>query len=143
MPVRAWNLILLAALSSNSTAAAAILFDYFHGFALVYHRSLRAYQQVNYDNSQDVAHADISRAYTAIKLWMLLCRKATAIQQVSVAQNNVNALDKESALARMIWNELWPPFEMVLTAIENDPQPENHLVRIRRFSTGHPHLTCS
>ncbi|THH33844.1 hypothetical protein EUX98_g253 [Antrodiella citrinella] len=127
MPVRAWNLVLLAALSSNSTAAAAILFDHFQGFAFVYYRSLAVYQNFNYDGSQEVVHAEISRAYASIKLWLLLCRKATAIQEVSVLQTSVNAPDKEGALTRRIWNELWPPFESVLVAIESDPQAESYL----------------
>jgi len=135
MPVRAWILVLLAALSSNSTAAAAILFDHFQSFAFVYYRVLAVYQNFNYDGSQEVVHAEISRAYASIKLWLLLCRKATAIQEISVLQTSVNALDKEGALTRRIWNELWPPFESVLVAIESDPQAESHLALISTIST--------
>lgn len=130
MPLRAWNLILLAALSSNTTAAAATLFSYFHGFAFVYHRTLRTYQNFLNDGSQEVAHADISRAYASIKLWLLLCRKATAIQEVNVVQAKTGLQDKESPLVKMVWNEVWPPFEAVLTALENDPQADSHLASV-------------
>ena len=128
MPVRAWNLVLLAALSSNSTAAAATLFDYFQGFVYVYQRTLSVHQHSNCEGLQDVVHADVSRAYASIKLWMLLGRKASAIQEVSILPGNVVAQDRESTLNRKIWNELWPPFEAVLTTIENDAQAESHLV---------------
>ncbi|TCD71881.1 hypothetical protein EIP91_000013 [Steccherinum ochraceum] len=135
MPVRAWNLVLLAALSSNSTAAAAILFDYFQGFAYVYYRTLSVYQHFNYDTSQEIAHASISRAYASIRLWMLLCRKATAIQEVSVAQDGISAVDRETTLTRKVWNELWPPFEAALLAIEADPSAEMHLALISTLSS--------
>ncbi|KAH8106968.1 hypothetical protein BXZ70DRAFT_1003857 [Cristinia sonorae] len=136
MPLRAWNFLLLAALSSNSTAAAAALFDHFHNFTFVYYRALNAYQHFDIDGPQQVGHADIDRAYASIKLWLLLCRKAIAIQELSLVQEDGVVLqDKDGSLTRKIWNELWPPFESVLTALENDPYPESRLALVATVSS--------
>ena len=49
-------------------------------------------------------------------LWLLLARKAASGLS---DQNASSALqDGEGLAAKMVWNELWPPFEVVITALE-------------------------
>ncbi|TFK89146.1 hypothetical protein K466DRAFT_545801 [Polyporus arcularius HHB13444] len=128
MAVRGWNNLALAALSRPSGTSAAMLFEHFSTFSLAYNLSISQYQSVQMlDNSeaQDRAHADISYAYAAIKLWLLLARKA------SIGHSGVDATgalqDAEGIAAKMVWNELWPPFEAVITAFEMDAHGGNVL----------------
>lgn len=67
---------------------------------------------------QDHAHADISTAYASIKLWLLLARKA-ACEHPGVDASGA-LVDGEGVAAKMVWNELWPPFETVITVFEGD-----------------------
>ena len=69
-------------------------------------------------DAQDRAHADISTAYTSIKLWLLLARKAASGHPSEDATGAL--LDGEGLAAKMVWNELWPPFETVIAAFEGD-----------------------
>ncbi|KAI0797914.1 hypothetical protein C8Q75DRAFT_845203 [Abortiporus biennis] len=121
--VRAWNIIMLAALSSPSNKAAKILFNHFHAFSLSYSKSLSSYQ-LSECESQDLVHADISRAYASIKLWLLLSRKAAMHNPFDDVQQTSSYSD-ESSTSRRVWNELWPPFETVVISLEMDAQVGN------------------
>ncbi|KAH9946036.1 uncharacterized protein BXZ73DRAFT_86240 [Epithele typhae] len=121
MTVRVWNIFALAALSRPTGQAAALLFEHFMVFSLVYNTSLAPYHNSSwpgYDtpDGQDRAHADVSYAYAAIKLWLLLARKAASIRVMQ---------DGEGLAAGIVWNELWPPFEIVLSTFEVDAQSGN------------------
>lgn len=68
-------------------------------------------------NSQDSGAADINRAYVAIKLWLLV------IQTADVAQGDTSDMETDFGngsdnFAKLIWNELWPPFERIVTLFE-------------------------
>ena len=119
--VRVWNVLALAALSLTSGSSAALLFEHFSIFTLAYCTSLQPYQTVltlDSSDAQDHAHADISTAYAAIKLWLLLARKAASEHQGVDASGALQ--DGEGMAAKMVWNELWPPFETIITAFEGD-----------------------
>ncbi|KAI0079929.1 hypothetical protein K474DRAFT_1638767 [Panus rudis PR-1116 ss-1] len=124
MSVRAWNFLMLAALSNTSTVAAKMLFDYFHIFCFSYYRILSAHQHVQYA-TQDLAHVDISRAYASIKLWLLLCRKLSIGDHAALERTREGRNDRETTRIRMVWNELWPPFKSVVLSVENDIQTGN------------------
>lgn len=131
MAVRAWNLVVLAALTSTSTRSARILLDYFQSFSFSYCQRLAAYQQSEY-GSQDVAHMDISRAYASIKLWLLLTQKVSNGSEENLKQQKSS---DEGDSSRKVWNELWPPFESVVVAVEAETQNGNFSVRGNLEST--------
>ncbi|EMD38403.1 hypothetical protein CERSUDRAFT_113558 [Gelatoporia subvermispora B] len=124
--VRAWNLLVLAALSSQTMAPTALLFDQFPAFSFAYSVSLQPYQdplQVTNIETQDLAHADISRAYAALKLWILLAHKIATGQQGVRTDGPDNPIQNtELRTAQMIWNELWPPFDSAISTFELDAQ---------------------
>ncbi|KAI0324520.1 hypothetical protein GY45DRAFT_1288775 [Cubamyces sp. BRFM 1775] len=121
MTVRAWDILLIGALSRPSGAAATTLLKHFTAFTLAYSTSLNTYHtpsMLDSPDAQDRAHADISYAYASIKLWLLLARKAAAEQPAVSASGGLQ--DFEGYTVKMIWNELWPPFESVIEAFEMD-----------------------
>ena len=126
MAVRAWNLVVLAALAEKTNRPARILLDYFQPFSQAYSASLSAYQYSEYA-SQDVAHVDISRAYASIKLWLLLSQKAAMVSEDDTI--NAQIQRDEGDCSKMVWNDLWPPFESVVVAVETDAQ--NGLISVR------------
>ena len=79
-------------------------------------------------DAQDRAHADISYAYASIKLWLLLARKTAAEQPVVGASGDLQ--DFEGFTAKMVWNELWPPFESVIEAFEMDARAGSNSVSV-------------
>ncbi len=95
-------------------------------FSLAYSLSLNQYPNVQgLDNAdaQDHAHADISYAYASIKLWLLLARKAASDHPGVDATGALQ--DGEGLAAKMVWNELWPPFETVIAAFEIEARAGN------------------
>ncbi|CDO71214.1 hypothetical protein BN946_scf184863.g9 [Trametes cinnabarina] len=128
MTVRVWNILLIGALPRTSTMTATLLFQHFPFFTLAYSTSLSPYGTPSGSDgpdAQDRAHADISYAYASIKLWLLLARKIAG-EQSSVAPSGA-LQDNEGAAAKMIWNELWPPFENVVNAFEADVRAGKNL----------------
>ena len=128
MTVRVWNILALAALSRPTAASAALLFEHFATFSLAYNTALAPYHRAQLDaGAEERAHADVSCAYAALKLWLLLARKAAAL----VAPAGAGGIfeDGEGLAANMVWNELWPPFEVVLSAFEAEARGGNVSVR--------------
>lgn len=72
------------------------------------------------------ADVDISRAYVATKLWLLLARQATSSDDDDF--NTGEYVDRESATVTLIWNELWPPMESVVSNLEQEGAAPNILV---------------
>ena len=99
---------------------------HFQSFAFTFQMSLRHCLQPG-ANPHDSAVADINRAYVAIKLWLLLVQASDPV--------TVNAKDMEGwefdfekgsdKSAKMIWNELWPAFETIVTTFEAEALNEN------------------
>lgn len=65
--------------------------------------------------SQDMGAADLNRAYVSIRLWLLLVHMFETNQAGVVEGGMV----RENS-AKMLWNELWPPFETIVLSLEND-----------------------
>ncbi|KAI0831397.1 hypothetical protein BC628DRAFT_1312212 [Trametes gibbosa] len=127
MTVRVWNTLLIGALSRPSGAAAALMFRHFTSFTLAYNTSLNLYHSpaaIANADAQDRAHGDISYAYASIKLWLLLARKAAA--ETSSTDPSGGLQDGEAIAAKLVWNELWPPFEQVVGAFEADVRAGNN-----------------
>ncbi|KAF8636667.1 hypothetical protein AX17_003473 [Amanita inopinata Kibby_2008] len=96
--IRAWNVVVLAALKQPDTTSAAALLSLLKFFSNIQFGALRAY--IHSDLAYwDPATTNINHAYIAIKLWILVAEKAASGQG-----------EGETAVSR-VWNELWPPFE--------------------------------
>ncbi|KAI0362213.1 hypothetical protein OH77DRAFT_1416438 [Trametes cingulata] len=127
MTVRVWNILLIGALSRPSGMAANLMFQHFTAFMLAYCTSLNLYHSpamLATPEAQDRAHADISYAYASIKLWLLLARKAASESPAIDASGGLQ--DREGMMAKMVWNEVWPPFETVISAFEADVRAGNN-----------------
>ena len=107
MTIYTWDILLIGALSLNTYHTPSIL---------------------DSPDAQDHAHADISYAYASIKLWLLLARKAAAEQPAVSASGGLQ--DFEGYTVKMVWNELWPPFESVIEAFEMDARAGSNSVSV-------------
>lgn len=115
LSVRTWNILAFAALSHPSNAWTSILFAHFPTFSLAYNTSLRSFGKAG-TTLPETAQADINHAYSAIKLWLMLALKKFRLQGVSPGKDKDPTVleDNEDAATRMIWNELWPPFALLV-----------------------------
>jgi hypothetical protein len=116
-------MLVLAALSNPADTWASMLFVHFSIFSTAYYSSLKLYIHAGV-SPPDAAAADISHAYAAIKLWLLLTQKKAIqlngtpkLQSVSSARE-----DSGNIAAFMIWNELWPHFESLVNVFEVEAQ---------------------
>ncbi|KAK7020581.1 hypothetical protein R3P38DRAFT_3272569 [Favolaschia claudopus] len=111
LAVRSWNVIVLAVLldTSSNQQTVSIMFDFLSAFSMTHHAVLRAYTQTAVSMAES-ATSDINHAYIAIKLWLLLAHRKSQTD------------DSGNATALTVWNELWPPFEAVISALEADFQ---------------------
>ncbi|EKM55576.1 uncharacterized protein PHACADRAFT_256290 [Phanerochaete carnosa HHB-10118-sp] len=111
--VRTWNAIVLAGLSVNGSQSPSLLLRYFHAFVLPYYTSLEPLQAISeHQGLGDVESNQISRAYIAIKLWLLVVLRllGSGLGTSSEESTDIASLHQ----CRMVWNELWPPFEAVV-----------------------------
>ncbi|KAF8628329.1 hypothetical protein AX15_003874 [Amanita polypyramis BW_CC] len=109
--IRAWNVMALAALRYSDGKCAATLIPFLDVFSIIQFNALRTYVHSE-STSWDPATANINHAYIAIKLWMLLARRAVA------------DAGGEFVTFAHVWNELWPPFETL--AFNAEKQPDLH-----------------
>ncbi|KAI0703614.1 hypothetical protein BC835DRAFT_1483812 [Cytidiella melzeri] len=109
--IRTWNLILLAAVRQNNSAT-RLLLGHFRSFTRIYNSSL---------NQDEVA---ISKAYIAVKLWIVLARQS-GISEEENFNTTGDSVDVENITTMMIWSELWPPLEAVVTSLEQHGSSSN------------------
>lgn len=107
--VRSWSMLILAVLLNPRDDWPAMLFSQFSSFTQVYVLTLRVYLQSGF-GSPESATTDINHAYVAIKLWLMLAQRVSSFSE-----------DSEVSIFR-VWNELWPPFEDVFSALEIEAQ---------------------
>ena len=105
MVVRAWNVVLIAALMDPTESRIQLIYRQLPTFSLAHTGALRGYFQAG-TSPPDSAIADINHAYISIKLWLLLAQRYTTRGE----ENSVPALS--------VWNELWPPFECLVNMFE-------------------------
>jgi len=119
LTVRTWNILAFAALSHPMDAWASILFAHFSTFSFAYNGSLRAFGNSG-TSPPETAQADINHAFSAIKLWLLLALKRFRLKGVSPSKEKDPTVleDNEDAATRMIWNELWPSFALLVDSFE-------------------------
>jgi len=126
MSIRAWNILAMAALLDPSANWSAMLFAQLHNCSYAHRSALRVHGHSG-TVSEEMSTADINHAYITIKLWMMLAQKVSVDSQAS----NLASL--------AVWNELWPPFESLLSALENEARAGPSLVSGYAV-TGHCHL---
>lgn len=129
LSVRTWNVLAFAALSNPSDAWASTLFAHFSTFSLSYNICLRPFGSPS-SNPPEAAQTDINHAYSAVKLWLLLALKKFRLKGVSVNKEKdpVVLEDNEDAATRLVWNELWPPFALLVNFFEAEPQTSERSV---------------
>jgi hypothetical protein len=71
---------------------------------------------------QELTPADINHPYAGIKLWILLARRVCGRRTTTSAIPSTLQGVSEDSIAKMVWNELWPPFLMIIAAFEEEVQ---------------------
>ncbi|KAF7323012.1 hypothetical protein HMN09_00080900 [Mycena chlorophos] len=104
--IRAWNLMVLVVLLDSSDRHIRPMFDLFQSLANLHHSILRPFAQSSV--GIESATYEINHAYITIRLWLLL------------AQRNAANPEANNATAFMVWNELWPPMEAMVSTLEGD-----------------------
>lgn len=133
-PLRVWNVLVLASLQKPDGTHTFTLWEHFVNFSLAFGQSLGVYQQPQHAAGFDMhapSHSDISSAYAAIKLWLLFARKVAQQglhRSLSEGTRHISK-DEELENSRMVWNELWPPFERLMSIFEADAHAGNPSVR--------------
>lgn len=118
-----WNILVLEALQKPSLkGVTSQVFAHLPAFSAAYHSSLRSHIQT-FGVSQDVFSFDINQAYIAIKLWLLLSSHSSEVKP-SDERTDVSPDDQitEDRNASLVWNELWPAFENLVSL--SDPDAE-------------------
>lgn len=58
----------------------------------------------------DSATAEINHAYLAIKSWLMVAKQSAEVLQLG------------GPAYHSVWNELWPPFEAIISVLETEAQ---------------------
>ncbi|EIN07352.1 hypothetical protein PUNSTDRAFT_144852 [Punctularia strigosozonata HHB-11173 SS5] len=123
LSLRAWNILVLAALNSASDDSPALLLGHFTNFSAAYHVALRPFVQFSSTGSKrELTPADINHAYAGIRLWILLARRVFNKRGLVGALPSIFQGVGEDGVAKMIWNELWPPFCTVIASFDEDAE---------------------
>lgn len=107
MSVRVWNTLALVALMEPSASWPEMIFDQLHSCSYAHRTTLRIHVHPG-TISLEMTMADINHAYITIKLWMMLAQKVSVNSQAS------------DLASFAVWNELWPPFEGLVDALETE-----------------------
>lgn len=99
----------IAALSNESDIWVGILYAQFAAFSNAYFASLRPYIMATAGPSES-AMADVNHAYAAIKLWLM----------IALRFRTSDTRHGDDMATRVVWNELWPPFESLVRVFEAD-----------------------
>ncbi|KAF8522278.1 hypothetical protein BU17DRAFT_44873 [Hysterangium stoloniferum] len=106
--VRVWNLITLAGLETPSPDGAQKLLTLLPNFVAVFASSLRLPLSGVLNDS---AALSVNHAFASVKLWILLARRSCSDMESSIIA--AHPVESDGA-ERLVWNELWPPFERLL-----------------------------
>ncbi|KAG6850997.1 hypothetical protein H0H93_004484 [Arthromyces matolae] len=109
LKMRTWSIFVLAALQEQKESWYNALFAQLPVFSFTYHNLMRACS-TGPANMSESAIVDLNYAYIAIKLWILLSLKVSG---------NGDAMKDLQGFS--VWNELWPPFDGIITQFELDP----------------------
>lgn len=109
-------------LSDSADTHIRVLLPQLNAFTPAYYKCLGTYVLEGTTPSES-AVADVEHAFIALKLWLLL------------AQMPLANPTRESPSVKVIWNELWPPFEALVNLFKADSVPEDLLVSIRYLTS--------
>lgn len=100
----------MAALSSNADSSwATQLFKQLRAFSVVYSNSLWPYMRLT-GPVPDSATPDINHAYIATKLWLMVAKQSEEARRLG------------EPVYSSVWNELWPPFESIVSVLEAEAE---------------------
>lgn len=126
MDLRSWNIVVMAALLEPVYKWETMLLSNLPVFSSIYCGVLRSLGQSD-------AMADINHIFIALKLWVMLTRKAST--------------EKIETMPITVWNELWSPFQAFVDGLELDGQTSVSIARISLYcSSNFPivfHYTCN
>jgi hypothetical protein len=105
--VRVWNLVALGGLKRPTPDASEKLLVLLPHFVVAYVSLLRLPMSGTLNESASVNHG-----FASVKLWMLIARKA--------CMHDASGVPDSDRAERMVWNELWPPFERLLVQSLSD-----------------------
>ena len=111
---RVWNILTVAALMEPSATWSAMLFTQLRNCSHAHRTALRLRGQSG-GMSVEPSTADVNHAYITVKLWVILAQMSVDSQGSSVTPF-------------VVWNELWPPFESLLNALESEARTGLSLV---------------
>lgn len=109
-----------------------LLLQSLHAFSRSYYTSLIPGTPATPDY-QSLNDIDLSRAYIAMKLWLILARRVAQRDGGGDDFDTSGVMEQEGLedrSARAIWNQLWPPFETALHALEQDGFTTSSLVSL-------------
>ncbi|KAF8077923.1 hypothetical protein FPV67DRAFT_1403007 [Lyophyllum atratum] len=112
--VRAWNILAAAALLEPKENWFTALFAQLAGFSYAHHVAMRLVTQGS--TTPESSMIDINHGYIAIKLWMLLAYKVSGSSSIVRDSQTFS-----------VWNELWPPFEGLISQFEVDARGSQYL----------------
>ncbi len=92
-------------------------------FSLAYHTALRMHVQLTGIPS-DLSASEVNHAFISIKLWLLLAQKCTNAIGTSDPFAEPAERSAGDRSVSMVWNELWPPFERLVSLFEIDLEEE-------------------
>ena len=104
-----------------------MLIRHFPAFVTSYFVSLEPLQIVSSDQIAlgDVEPSIVSRAYISMKLWLLAGHSSS---RIALGRDMDIQVDSNIHGRRMVWNELWPPFETVVLNLHHSNSAANSVV---------------
>lgn len=123
LSISLWNVLLLAALSHESTRPGTVLMGQFSTFVIAYREAMAASSSA----AQGLvnAAANINHCYASVKLWLLLERMLSRAPPSQ--QGGHSPVPRAGPF--VIWNELWPPFSILVNAHEAEVSKGQNTVR--------------
>lgn len=128
--VRVWNLVALGGLKSPTSDAAQKLLVLLPHFVIAYVSLLRLPMSGVLNES---AAPNVNHGFASVKLWMLVARKA--------CMHDASGVSDPDRGERMVWNELWPPFERLLVQSLSDGPNVEKPVSLNLSGSVAPDLT--
>lgn len=114
LSIRLCNVLVLAALQSSEYGFLSEILSQLPVFSVAF-KNLLSGNTLSTELPKELTAAVVNHAYTSIKLWLLLARKCKS--HTGSISESLNPYAEEVEYEELrVWNELWPPFERLLTS---------------------------
>lgn len=110
--VRTWNFLLFSILTMDWSDSGLNLWRALSRFSQSYNKMIQSMMSSPRTLLQDTTSIDISNALLSMRLWMLLVQQICDQSALSTVVGHV--MDRDHC-ERLLWNEIWPPFERLLS----------------------------